>query len=251
VWPQDSRLCSSAPSSHLRLEGRLFKIFLLQTQVGLQILLQPSSTNVVFRAAWWVRFPSACGNITHVPCTCAAHHPERRQMEGSACLAMRFATPCLKTDLLFVARSSVVGTVYPVYASLKAIEAPLEEHPRRDAQWCAGQKYQRPKSPIKGAMLVVDPLYPCDGRSHEARALSVHERGAYLHASIPAFTAAFVCRCLCEQVWCVGCSTGRSTVASRCWSNMRPSSSPGELICALSDRCHGAECHKLALTRPL
>lgn len=33
------------------------------------------------------------------------------------------------------ARSSVVGTIYPVYASLKAVEAPLAQHPRRDAQW--------------------------------------------------------------------------------------------------------------------
>lgn len=32
-------------------------------------------------------------------------------------------------------RSSVAGTIYPVYASLKAIEAPAESHPRREAQW--------------------------------------------------------------------------------------------------------------------
>jgi receptor expression-enhancing protein 5/6 len=32
-------------------------------------------------------------------------------------------------------RSSVVGTIYPVYASLKAVEAPLAQHPRKDAQW--------------------------------------------------------------------------------------------------------------------
>ncbi len=31
--------------------------------------------------------------------------------------------------------SSIVGTVYPVYQSFKAVEAPLRSHPRRDAQW--------------------------------------------------------------------------------------------------------------------
>ena len=31
--------------------------------------------------------------------------------------------------------SSIVGTMYPVYASLKAVEAPLAQHPRKDAQW--------------------------------------------------------------------------------------------------------------------
>jgi TB2/DP1, HVA22 family len=31
--------------------------------------------------------------------------------------------------------SSIVGTIYPVYASLKAVEAPLAQHPRKDAQW--------------------------------------------------------------------------------------------------------------------